>query len=152
MLKHLFLITFLLFPLSVFSGQKKDICVYTEENDVKFFEYCPDKNLIAKSISYQELIDNNKFKPSIINKPVEPLKPSSGRPAIFEINTNKKNEVVTLKISGCPTLQDSFDNKNASITNAIVVPILRHGRSIEQLCASIGRGCTSCIEISDLKP
>ena len=54
------------------------------------------------------------------------------------------NEKVMVSMSGCRTIQDILDDKSGETDK--VIPVLRHGRTIEQICAKVGQGCKSCGE------
>lgn len=57
----------------------------------------------------------------------------------------KDNEEVAVSISGCQSLQESLDGK-AGNTNAVIT-VLRHGRTMEEICDTLGQGCKSCGEV-----
>jgi len=54
-----------------------------------------------------------------------------------------RKEEVLISISGCPTLQDSIDAKLGNNGSASFW-VLRHGRTTEEICDTVGRGCSSC--------
>lgn len=54
------------------------------------------------------------------------------------------DEPVTVSISGCQTLQEALDGKPGN-TNAVIT-VLRHGRTIEEICETLGQGCKACGE------
>jgi hypothetical protein len=56
-----------------------------------------------------------------------------------------ENEEVNISIKGCQTLQEAIDGKPGN-TDA-VFSVLRHGRTIEEICDTAGRGCRSCEEV-----
>ena len=60
------------------------------------------------------------------------------------------NEEVLMSISGCPTLQDGLDEKKGNSGHA-VFKILRHGRTIQELCDTVGRGCSTCLQLPQAK-
>ena len=55
-----------------------------------------------------------------------------------------EDEPVTVSISGCQTLQEALDGKTGN-TNAVIT-VRRKGRTIEEICETLGRGCKSCGE------
>ena len=66
-----------------------------------------------------------------------PQKPEA-KPALQD------NERVMVSISGCRTIQDILDDKSGETSK--VISVLRHGRTIEEICAKVGKGCKSCGE------
>lgn len=55
----------------------------------------------------------------------------------------KSFDEITLYLSGCPTLQNGLDGKQGNRGEATVT-ILRDGRTLEQICDTVGRGCSVC--------
>ncbi len=55
----------------------------------------------------------------------------------------REDEEVEMSISGCPTLQDGIDGKTGNKGEA-VFKIAKHGRTIQEICDTVGRGCKSC--------
>ena len=56
----------------------------------------------------------------------------------------REDEEVMVSIVGCPTLQEALDGKTGN-TNAVIA-VIRHGRTIEEICDTVGQGCKSCGE------
>jgi hypothetical protein len=77
---------------------------------------------------YQDVPDSNK----------ESLQPADKRKPFND------QEQVVVKISGCQTLQEALDGKPGK-TDA-EFPVLRHGRTIQEICETVGQGCRSCAE------
>jgi hypothetical protein len=116
-----------------------------------------------ETISYSELMRRNgKFLQPICTEEVKAqLKVSGGgcvewrdreKPDIDkEASRNLENkpilrddEEVMVSITGCPTLQEAFDGKKGN-TDAVFA-VMRHRRTIEEICATVGQGCKSCGE------
>lgn len=55
---------------------------------------------------------------------------------------------VTINISGCPTLQNSLDEQKGNQGHAIT-EISGNGRTLKEICNSVGRGCDSCLLVPD---
>lgn len=72
------------------------------------------------------------------------MKGKSGSEPQKEIHVFGENEEVNVSIKGCQTLQEAIDGK-AGATDAVIA-VLGHGRTIEEICDSVGRGCKSCVE------
>lgn len=62
---------------------------------------------------------------------------------VFE---NVNSLVVKLHISGCPTLQNALDGSGGN-SGYGDVEVLRRGRSLAELCESVGAGCLVCFEM-----
>jgi hypothetical protein len=86
----------------------------------------------GETITYEELMRRDG---KLQSTPKSEEKP---KPVLSE------NEEVAVNISGCQTLQEALDGK-AGNTNAVIT-VLRHGRTIEEICDTVGRGCKSCSE------
>jgi hypothetical protein len=67
-----------------------------------------------------------------------------------DIDQGKEDEEILLSISGCPTLQDSIIDRRGNKGNA-VVRLLRHGRTLQEICDTVGRGCLSCTRLLQKK-
>lgn len=72
------------------------------------------------------------------------MKGKSGSEPQKEIHVYGENEEVNVSIKGCQTLQEAIDGKAGATDAAIAV--LGHGRTIEEICDTVGRGCKSCGE------
>ena len=65
----------------------------------------------------------------------------------IEVNIMENKEIINneieLKIAGCPTLQDGLDNQKGSGGSA-KFKIMTQGRTIQEICDSVGYGCRVC--------
>jgi hypothetical protein len=71
-------------------------------------------------------------------------------PKLKDIDQGREDEEVLMSISGCLTLQDGIDLKTGNKGDA-VFRIVRHGRTIQQICDTVGQGCTSCVRLLQAK-
>jgi hypothetical protein len=62
-----------------------------------------------------------------------------------EIGLLNEDEEVKMSIRGCQTLQEALDGKPGR-TDA-EFSVLRHGRTIQEICETVGQGCQSCEEV-----
>lgn len=67
-----------------------------------------------------------------------------GRGSVREESNEKVNREINLYIAECPTYQSSFSTGDNS--GGGTVRVMSKGRSIEEMCASIGQGCKVCYE------
>ena len=127
-----FLIITMLFFSSNSWGEDK---VFTNK-DLK--KYSDDEN--PSVIFKREAISSDEMKKrSVIPKNEDTPKKPEAKPALPD-----QDEVI-VSISGCRTIQDILDDKSGE-TNR-VLRVLRRGRTIEQICATVGKGCKSCAEV-----
>lgn len=81
-----------------------------------------------KTIKYEDLIKNKKER--------------------LENQEHRFYDKVTINISGCPTLQNSLDEQKGNQGHAIA-EISGDGRTLKEICNSVGRGCDSCLLVPD---
>ena len=72
------------------------------------------------------------------------MKGKSGSEPQKEIQVYGENEEVNVSIKGCQTLQEAFDGKAGKTDAGITVR--GRGRTIEEICDTLGQGCKSCGE------
>lgn len=142
MLRYLLLTVLLLFPLSVFPGQKNknEICVWADKNNMKHYENCQENSLVVRRVYIHEELKNrvrnkNSF-PENISVPLSVSAPIILHEVIYDNN-------VKVKLSGCETLQDSID-KTFQGSGSSSVLIRGKGRTEKQICETVGRGCAVC--------
>lgn len=70
--------------------------------------------------------------------PIVPKTEDKAKPLVNE------NEPVAVSISGCQTLQEALDGKDGN-TNAVIT-VRRKGRTIDEICETLGQGCKACGE------
>ncbi len=126
---YIFIVT--LFLPRTSRGEDK---VFTNEDLQKYqVKNNPPASAVPReTITYEELMRRSSKTPTM-PKPEE-------KPKLLL----SEDEPVNVGISGCQTLQEALDGK-AGNTNAVIT-VLRHGRTIEEICDSVGRGCKSCGE------
>ncbi|MEW6584217.1 MAG: hypothetical protein AB1442_01250 [Nitrospirota bacterium] len=71
-------------------------------------------------------------------------------PGVRKEDPEKEDEKVLISISGCPTLQDGLDGENSQ-TGYATFWVVTHGRTTEEICDTVGRGCKSCKKLSQRK-
>ncbi|HXX80993.1 MAG TPA: hypothetical protein VEI46_05545 [Thermodesulfovibrionales bacterium] len=116
----------LLFPLTVFSQGK----VYTNEDLERYIPSSP--------------------QPSVVYYPrtIEPMREKKNVSIIPPIIEERKiDRPVLLETRGCPTLQDSLDGRSGG-SGGGVVEIMSGGRTLQEICDSVGRGCRYCQEVA----
>jgi len=64
-------------------------------------------------------------------------------PQFYTPNQIRKEGEILISVSGCPTLQDAIDRKSGNNGSAVFW-IPQHGRTINEICETVGQGCRSC--------
>ncbi|MBI5675279.1 MAG: hypothetical protein HZC48_05545 [Nitrospirae bacterium] len=60
----------------------------------------------------------------------------------------KEDETLLVTMRGCPTLQDAIDGKEEGTGDVVEFLLIRHWRTIQEICDEVGQGCKSCEEVT----